>query len=188
MKIRLTKQYTIPWEEIDIEQTNLRYEDITKEIYDLETKPLDIRNVRMGKNDRGQLVLIFDSKNHKYFEIWPNMGSKSWDDNPTDDGESEFGSKDIHICSDVEVIEKSEDDYKPSRNLWSCDIVISPESKEEEELLGYKVASQPLKWEYALTFMTYDDFGFDKRLEGSFDEDEQMKEDMIYFFETNKTS
>lgn len=188
MKVRITKQNIIPWKDINIEQTATVCDEINKEIYCIEAQPLDIRNFCMGKNNRGQLVFTFDSKNHKYFDICENMGSMSWDDNEVEGGKSEFGSKCIELYSYVRVVKKSQDGCKIPRELWSCEMIITPENKEEKELIGYKVVSQPLKWSYALTFMVYSDFDLDKQLEGSFSEDEKMEEDMIYFFETDEIS
>jgi hypothetical protein len=177
MKIRIKEPHYLDLDEIDIEKTD----NFSMEEFKYETQPLVITDFMIGKNNRGQMVITFSSKNHKYFNIWDTMSWKSWDDNQIDgEEESEFGSRGLHIESQTEVYDK-ELGFK--RSLWSTEMIITPETEEEKELLADRVSSIANKWGYSLVFLDFGDYGID-----NLDEENNMDEtfelgDNIYHYE-----
>jgi hypothetical protein len=113
---------------------------------DSEDKDL-IKDLKIGKNTQGQVVIGFKSDKHKYFEF--GFGSSSW-----------WGSGRAPGEHWVQVI------YLDVRN---CDgeieahgeIQILPESEEEEDVISGVWAKLPLKWEYMLVCVPWEHFEFD---------------------------
>lgn len=183
MKIRIKESVTYSWDEIDVEQTKSQCDKyFDRETFDHESKPLIITDFDIGTNSRGQMVIDFQSKNHKYFEIKPSMIWHSWDDNEIDEDEPcEFGSRSIRMESFTKAILK--DDKDINFPLWATEMVITPESEEEVDLLGDRVSVLQLKWQYALTFLKFEDFDIDKKNEDSLDKGEEFKQgEWIYKF------
>lgn len=184
MKIRIKQPNIYSWDEINLERTKTECDEyFDEEMFNYESKPLVITDFEIGKNTRGQMVIDFESKNHKYFNIWDGMGWLSWDDNPINEEESNFGSRFVHMESQTKIVPKEGAVDWPVA-LWETKMIISPESEEEKELLGDRVSVLPLKYQYALTFLRWKDYNIDKLSKDSLDEGEEFKlEDTVYLFD-----
>lgn len=157
MKILLKKRLLIDWEEIDVEKTKEKCDEyFSKDSYDYEARDLVLENLCVGKNGRGQIIIGFDSKNHKYFEIDQYPSWNSWDDVVVEGEEScGFGSRDIGIKSSTKVWEKNGDWAQP---IWMSSLVVVPENEEEDNLIDGYIFALPLKYEYSIIFIPMDDY------------------------------
>lgn len=167
MKIRFKEIVHHDWDEIDLDGTRKVNKYFDREAYDEEMKPVTLKNLEIGLNRVGQLVMSFDSKNHKYFKIRSqSMCSMSWDDNPieVEEGsntpeEYEFGSRSFGIESCERIVPKDQD---WETWLWCVEVVLTPETQEEETLLGDCIDSLPTKWAYQILFLDLDDYFAEK--------------------------
>jgi len=177
MKIRIKEPKLYTWDEIDVEKSEKNF---SKEEFDYECKPLVLKNFKVGLNSCGQLVIEFGSENHKYFKVGCNTGWCSWDDNQVvDEAPSEFGSRTIFLESHTKVWDK---ELEFLSSLWRTELVITPETKEEDKLIEGTVSALPLKWQYALTFLSWEDYDVET-LDSENCDEEFMLGDHVYKYD-----
>lgn len=114
------------------------------------SKPIDIRNIVIGKNSKGQFTIKFETKNHKYLKVFHGVSSS----HSHADGSYEYMSRGIEL-------ETPEKYYDPELEfevsfgkviLW-----LTPETQEENELISGVACATALKWEYGVVFVEYED-------------------------------
>lgn len=116
----------------------------------LET-PIQLDGVEVIKNKKGQWVLSFSSRNHKYLNINYCISSSH-----INDEKCEFGMAhgfEIETCETWFDEEWNMEVPEDKITLW-----LIPESKEEDEELSGMAAILPQKWRYAVCMVPYKDF------------------------------
>lgn len=114
-------------------------------------KPIELDGVKVFKNKKGQWVLSFSSKNHKYLNINYNIAGSHIN------GERcKFGAAhgfEIETCETWFDEEWNLEVPEDKVTLW-----LIPESKEEGEELSGREAVLPEKWSYSVCIVPYEDF------------------------------
>jgi hypothetical protein len=112
--------------------------------------PIELENIKLSENKHGQIILSFNTKNHKYLDINYNTSSSHVD------GEyCEFGSRGFVIETN-DLFQPKELSFEIPES--SLTLYLIPESDEEKQKLWGISAILPQKWSYVICIVPFEDF------------------------------
>jgi hypothetical protein len=113
--------------------------------------PILLENIKLSENRHGQIILGFETKNHKYLDISYSIASSHVD------GEyCEFGmAKGFEIATQERCIPEGVEREYPESLLT---LYLIPENEEEVNKLWAKEAVLPTKWSYEICLVPFHDF------------------------------
>jgi len=172
MKLYLDKQMTEDLSRFSNEE--LESFDIYSREY--AQKQILLKGVSLDKNAKGQLVIQFNSENHKYlrceFGIWTNQCIE-------DDYETcKFGAKGLRISTFGKF--KDEKLGNSMRPISSLTMWLEAESEEEEKLLNGQALIVPMKWNYVIVIIPWEDIITPD--DHDYSPELPCEEDTIYFY------
>jgi|LakMenE01Jun11ns_1017448.scaffolds.fasta_scaffold9308038_2 hypothetical protein len=112
--------------------------------------PIELEDIELSENKHGQIILSFNTKNHKYLDIGYGIASFHVD------GEyCEFGSRGFVIETN-DLFQPKELSFEIPES--SLTLYLIPESDEEKQKLWGISAILPQKWSYVICIVPYKDF------------------------------
>ena len=142
-------------------------------------QPIILKNISLNKNSKGQLVLTFDTENHKYLKVEYGM----WSNRRVNEDYNEYpwGSHCFGISTPCEYKESDFSDGEPLMlSVSNLEIWLEPDTAEEDTMLSGLACILPTKYSYSIAIIPWADLEIDVK------EDDiipNLESDMIYFFE-----